>query len=171
MPETSSSLDHFCEMLRHNVGCDLIGAVDDALINWWVSGVPVPNPETARVDSWGVVEGGTQCSSVLYLSNYQRQCSLTLFMNRSKYERPICTDHWQGCIQLYCSDKPDYRIRGADAANFAKVVYKCYGIIVRDLRDKGFTIFMSFKRYNDKRYDLAARITIRPITAKFEDDR
>lgn len=110
MPETASSLDHFCELLRHNVGCDVVGAVEDALINWWVSGVPVPNPSTARVDNWGAVEGGTQCSSALDLSNYQRQCSLTLLMNRDKYERPICTDHWQGRIQLCCCDNPEHRI-------------------------------------------------------------
>ena len=204
-PETASSLAHYCEILRQNVGCDVIDAVEDALVNLWASWAHVPRSQPEfqlHKPRWGnevwtlhpiVPQDGfkewvmfketvktpgqgdsfvtcSQCSSALDLSNHERICPLKLCMKKEDFERPICTKHWQGRIHLRCCENPDDQIRGADAANFAKILYKCYGIIVRDLRDKGFTMSMKFdgRCACTNKCGLAAHITICPAQALFE---
>lgn len=200
VPEKALSLDHCDGVLRQDVGCDVIDAMEDALVDLWGCWAHVPRSQPVLVfaRSWGDDVGKMlpvtqrdhfkewvgscgqnepvatcrECSSALDLSNHSAKCPLTLCMKREEFERPICTDRWQGRIRLRCCENPDDQIRGADAANFAKILYKCYGIIVKDLRDKGFTISMSLQSRCacSNRCGLAAHITIRPIPALLQDD-
>lgn len=169
--ETASSLEHCCELLRHSVGCDVIDAVESSLLDLWMHRPHEP----FRGCTWGVDHGVyalcTQCSSVLDLNNYKRSCLLKLWMKSYEYQGPISTNHWHCQIQLCCCDNPGDQIKGADSANFAKILYKCYGVIVKDLREKGFrlsmTVPLTTKDLN-KEYDMTTQITIGAIPALFE---
>lgn len=150
VPETASSLEHCCEVLRHNVGCDVIDAVEGALMNLWAH----------RLGFFG---------STLDWSSYKSKCNLTLWMKRCEFEHPVCTDNWQSRVQLCCSPRgpQNDQIRGADAASFTKILCKCYGIIVKDLREKGFTVSMKLADDCNKEYDMAAYISVCPLPALF----
>lgn len=155
-------------MLRYDVGCDIIDAVEAALIDLWMHARLAPNTDN---NYYGIPVDCAQCSSVLDRSNHKATKKLDLWMYRSEFQVPICTNHWQGQIQLCICDNPADQITGADAANFVKVLYKCYGVIVKDLRKKGFHLSLDRLvvegRCNTK-YDVAATITIGFIPALFD---
>lgn len=62
-------MEHCCELLRHSVGCDVMAAVEDALVKLWVRGQLSPNgtPPYSYKDAVDC----TRCSSALDSSNYK----------------------------------------------------------------------------------------------------
>ena len=156
---TAPSLEQCCEVLRHSVGCDVIDAVEDALVNLCMRG-PVHQGEHPDINF-------THCSNALNFDSYTSERGVDLWMMKSEFETAICTRRWQEQIRLASAYYPNDQITGADAANFTKVMYKCYSIIVQDLWDKGFTLVMSNSRFHSGHnrrlgYDMSIQIFIRP---------
>ena len=138
-----SSLEHCCELLRHDVGADVIHAVEDAL---WAHAPHAPNQYLTFVGGgYEIMNTAADCSqfsSALDKSNCNRCRSIDLYLTKAELQHPICTTALQDNIRLHVSEQPCNQMTGADVANFIKVLYKCYGIVVRDLREKGFEFVM-----------------------------
>lgn len=161
-------MEHCCELLRHSVGCDVVAAVEYALIDLWVRGRLSPNAAPPCSDDRAV--NCTQCASVLDSSNYKATRTLTLWTYESELQGPICTNLWRGEIHVLGCNNPAGQITGADAANFLKVLYKCYGIIVKDLRKKGFHISLESpvnQQLCNADFDMSATINVGVIPAVF----
>ncbi|KAL3152758.1 BTB/POZ domain-containing protein kctd14, variant 2 [Trebouxia sp. C0009 RCD-2024] len=160
---TARSLEHYCEVLRHSIGCDVIDAVEDALIDMCMR-APANHMHDQDISS-------AQCSNALDLNSYKSQRHVELRMMKSEFESPICTSHWGEQIRLFGVHHPAHQLTGADAANFTKILYKCYGVIVKDLEKKGFTVSVlapqiyhrSTHQRNYNFNDMSTTISICPI--------
>ena len=158
--------------MRYNVGLDVINAMEDALIDLWMYARPSPNVPSHPGSLNIPVDCGHCSSVVLDSSNYKATQNWTLWMHSSEFQHAICTNHWEDQIQLRICQVRANQITGADPANFVKILYQCYGVIVKDLRKKGFCLSLDrpvvsefYNQYEELEFDMSATITIGLLSA------